>query len=311
MAGTSNANGGEDDMAQLKIPFDAQRFAKGLTWKDYMAQMGDTRARTEDNYAKSALTEEERKFFSGIGQARYVLMLAENWCGDVHRNSPLIAHICEAMPNCELRVFLRDQNADLRDTFLNNGYQSIPVIVFFDRDWNEIGRWIERSLARRGVRALDPAADLVPVPVEERDDRNGLIALVEIGVAQIGFLVAEEDPELAARNRLADVREQRRVAMHVAAPVLGQHHGVLDPIDAAEELPLVVGQRRLRVVLLGARPGVGHLGHVVLPGQAFGKALGVDRNLQLGHRVSPLLMFDYGVGVRLRAFVIHQSRRPR
>ncbi len=57
-------------MAQLKIPLDAQRFAKGLTWKDYMAQMGDTRARTEDNYAKSALTEEERKFFSGIGQRR-------------------------------------------------------------------------------------------------------------------------------------------------------------------------------------------------------------------------------------------------
>ena len=36
-------------MAQLRIPLDAQRFAKGLTWKDYMAQMGDTRARTEDN----------------------------------------------------------------------------------------------------------------------------------------------------------------------------------------------------------------------------------------------------------------------
>ena len=37
-------------MAQLKVPMDAQRFATGLTWKDYMAQMGDTRARTEDNY---------------------------------------------------------------------------------------------------------------------------------------------------------------------------------------------------------------------------------------------------------------------
>ena len=50
-------------MAQLKINLDAQRFSKGLTWKDYMAQMGDTRARTEENYKKSALTEEERKFF--------------------------------------------------------------------------------------------------------------------------------------------------------------------------------------------------------------------------------------------------------
>src|SRR5437899_2595206 len=45
-----------DDMAQLKIPLDAQRFEKGMRWKDYMAQMGDTRARTEENYAKSKLT---------------------------------------------------------------------------------------------------------------------------------------------------------------------------------------------------------------------------------------------------------------
>jgi hypothetical protein len=74
-------------------------------------------------------------------------MLAENWCGDVHRNSPLIAHIVDAMPGAELRVFFRDQNADLRDTFLNNGYQSIPVVVFFDKDWNEIGRWMERAHA--------------------------------------------------------------------------------------------------------------------------------------------------------------------
>ncbi|OLC12873.1 MAG: hypothetical protein AUH29_14915 [Candidatus Rokubacteria bacterium 13_1_40CM_69_27] len=144
-------------MAQLRIPLDAQRFAKGLTWKDYMAQMGDTRARTEDNYAKSALTPDESKFFSGISQVRYALMLAENWCGDVHRNSPLLAHICEAMSNCDLRVFFRDQNPDLRDIFLNNGYQSIPVVVFFDKDWNEIGRWIERAHAATakasGIRA--------------------------------------------------------------------------------------------------------------------------------------------------------------
>ncbi len=144
-------------MAQVRIPLDAQRFATGLSWKDYLAQMGDTRARTEENYAKAVLTEEERKFFSGIGQVRYALMLAENWCGDVHRNSPLLAHICEAMPNCELRVFFRDQNLDLTDCFLNNGYRSIPILVFFDKDWNEIGRWIERAHAATakiaGIRA--------------------------------------------------------------------------------------------------------------------------------------------------------------
>jgi hypothetical protein len=132
-------------MAQLRIPLDAQRFATGLTWKDYMAQMGDTRARTEANYERSKLTDDERKFFNSVTGVKYVLMLAENWCGDVHRNSPLMAHIADAIPGCELRVFFRDQATDLRDTFLNNGYQSIPVVVFFDKDWNEIGRWLERA----------------------------------------------------------------------------------------------------------------------------------------------------------------------
>ena len=156
-------------MAQLRIPLDAARFAKGLSWKEYVAQMGDTRARTEDNYAKSALTEDERKFFGGITQVRHVLMLAENWCGDVHRNSPLIAHICAAMPGAELRVFFRDQNPDLRDTFLNNGYQSIPVVVFFDQEWNEIGRWLERAHAATAKVAGIRARTLDVAPKDQQD----------------------------------------------------------------------------------------------------------------------------------------------
>jgi hypothetical protein len=156
-------------MAQLRIPLDAQRFATGMTWKDYVAQMGDTRGRTEDNSAKSALTEEERKFFSGVNHVKYVMMLAENWCGDVHRNSPLIAHVCEAIPGAELRVFLRDKNPDLRDTFLNNGYQSIPVVVFFDKDWNEVGRWIERAHAATTKTVGIRARTLETVPADKQD----------------------------------------------------------------------------------------------------------------------------------------------
>lgn len=156
-------------MAQVKIPLDSQRFAKGMTWKDYLAQMGDTRARTEENYTKASLTAEEKQFFSGLGQVKYILMLAENWCGDVHRNSPMIARIAEAMPGCELRVFLRDQNPDLTDCFLNNGYRSIPIVAFFDKDWNEIGRWIERPGAAT-QRAFAIRATTVDVATEDKKD---------------------------------------------------------------------------------------------------------------------------------------------
>jgi Thioredoxin len=155
-------------MAQALIPMDAKRFATGLSWKDYMAQMGDTRARTESNYEKTKLTDEERKFFNGVKGVKYVIMTVENWCGDVHRNSPLVAHIADAIPGCELRCFLRDQNPDIRDAVLNNGYQSIPVAVFFDENWNEVGRWVERSHAAttkaaiirsQTLDAVSPSAD--------------------------------------------------------------------------------------------------------------------------------------------------------
>ena len=151
-------------MAQEKIPLDAQRFATGMAWKDYLAQMGDTRARTEENYNKASLTAEEKQFFSSLSQVKHVLMLAENWCGDVHRNSPMLARIVEAMPHCELRVFFRDQNLDLTDAYLNNGYRSIPVMVFFDQDWNEIARWIERPHAatQRAFAIRQKTTDIAP-----------------------------------------------------------------------------------------------------------------------------------------------------
>src|SRR3984893_16612736 len=135
------------------------------------------------------------------------------------------------------------------------------------------------------VGALHPAADLVPVLVEEHHHRDGLVAVVEEGVAQVRHLIAEEHPELGAGYRLDDVGDQGRVAVHVAAPVLGEHHHVFDPGRPGEELMLLVGELGVGVVLLGPGPGVAHLGHVVLPGQPGGKALRVEGNRQLSHVV--------------------------
>ena len=155
-------------MAQLQVPVDSARFSKGMTWKDYMAQMGDTQKRTEENYNRATLTDDEKKFFGGVKGVKYVLMLAENWCGDVHRNSPLIARIVESIPGAELRVFLRDQNLDITDCYLNNGYRSIPVVVFFDGNWNEIGRWIERAHPATSKAALIRSKTLDVAPKDDK-----------------------------------------------------------------------------------------------------------------------------------------------
>jgi hypothetical protein len=180
-------------MATLTVPVDSARFAKGMTWKDYMAQMGETQKRTEDNYNKAMLSADDKAFFGGVKGVKYVLMLAENWCGDVHRNSPLIAKIVEAIPGAEMRVFLRDQNLDITDCYLNNGFRSIPVVVFFDASWNEIGRWIERSHPATAKAAMirSKTLDLAP-----KDDKAKQDAAMNDFRAQVNAEYAAPDNAL-------------------------------------------------------------------------------------------------------------------
>ena len=189
-------------MAQLTIPLDSARFAKGMTWKDYMAQMGETQKRTEDNYNKAMLSADDKAFFGAVKGVKNVLMTAENWCGDVHRNSPLMARIVEAIPGAELRVFLRDQNLDITDCFLNNGYRSIPVVVFFDASWNEIGRWIERSHPATAKAAMirSKTLDLAP-----KDDKAKQDAAMNDFRAQVNAEYAAPDNALW-KGAIAEVR---------------------------------------------------------------------------------------------------------
>lgn len=156
-------------MAQLRVPMDDKRFQSGMPWKDYLAQMGDNRARTEENYTKAQLNDDERGFFKGISQVKHIVMVAENWCGDVHRNSPMLARIAEALPGAELRVFFRDQNLDLTDCYLNNSYRSIPIFVMFDKDWNEIGHWVERPSRATAVSTTMRARIVDAVPADQRE----------------------------------------------------------------------------------------------------------------------------------------------
>jgi Thioredoxin len=196
-------------MAQLTIPLDARRFASGLTWKDYLAQMGDTRARTEENYHKAVLTPEERAFFASVTQVRYALMLAENWCGDVHRNSPVLARIAEAMPQCELRVLFRDQNLDLTDCFLNNGYRSIPVLVFFDEHWHELSRWVERPHAatQRMFALRAKTTDVAPPDQQEA-------ALAEF---RKQVQAAYDAPQSLWRDAVREIRQGLELRLGLAA----------------------------------------------------------------------------------------------
>ncbi len=135
-------------MAKKPSVVTPERFAKGFTFKDYLAQIKVNKDRFDAFYSSGKLTPDDAAFFrraaqgqSGIGN---MLVLAEDWCPDAFRGVPVMAHIAEAA-GMEMRIFPRDQNMDIMNEFLNRGeFQSIPVAVFYTKDLRYICHWIER-----------------------------------------------------------------------------------------------------------------------------------------------------------------------
>jgi len=142
-----------------------ERFAEGLTYEAYKAQMTRNRERFESNEQTVELSSDDLAFFSRLAQPLHVLVLAEDWCGDVVANLPILGRLAAESGKLDIRVFLRDQNLDIMDQYLKDGkFRSIPVFVFFDEAFEELGHWIERPASvteqqaqfRRNLFANDP-----------------------------------------------------------------------------------------------------------------------------------------------------------
>jgi len=124
----------------------AERFNQGMTYEEYRNQMNRNRERFDETEAAVNLDPADVQAFSSLPQPLKVLVIAEDWCGDVISNLPVLGKLAAASNGkLDVRVFLRDQNLDLIDQYLKEGkYRSIPVFVFFDQDFNELGHMIER-----------------------------------------------------------------------------------------------------------------------------------------------------------------------
>ena len=75
------------------------------------------------------------------------MVITENWCGDSAQNLPYIAGIASLNKNIELKIILRDSNPDIMDNYLTSGTRSIPKLVAFDDEGNELFQWGARPKA--------------------------------------------------------------------------------------------------------------------------------------------------------------------
>lgn len=124
----------------------AERFNQGMTYAEYRAQMNRNAERFDETEAAVQLDDADVQAFKALDKPLNVLVIAEDWCGDVISNLPVLGKLAAAADGkLNVRVFLRDQNLDLMDQYLKEGkFRSIPVFVFFDENFNELGHMIER-----------------------------------------------------------------------------------------------------------------------------------------------------------------------
>ena len=126
-----------------------ERYSQGMTYDQYMDTVKVNKARIEEYYANVSLDSEQttrlRELASHDNGPARMMVIGEDWCGDVVRELPVLARVAEAA-GLELRIFPRDENHDIMNEFLKEGlYMSIPVAVFYDQGHEYICHWIERS----------------------------------------------------------------------------------------------------------------------------------------------------------------------
>jgi hypothetical protein len=158
------------------MTLDRARWDKGITYDAFKGAMTRNQERFAQNESRVTLDPETVRQFRSLPEGVRILVLAEDWCGDVVANLPVLGRLAQEVPTLDVRVFLRDQNLDLMERWLNQGkYQSIPVFVFLDRDFRELGHWIERPASvterraqeRRKIFAAHPEFGSPEAPVDQ------------------------------------------------------------------------------------------------------------------------------------------------
>ncbi|HEY8786640.1 MAG TPA: thioredoxin family protein [Candidatus Limnocylindria bacterium] len=199
------------------MTIDRDRFDQGLTYDAFKEQMTRNRDHFEANEQQVDLSKEDLAAFRALPRPVKVVVLAEDWCGDVIANLPVLGRLAKDSGKLDVRIFLRDQNDDIMQRYLNKGqFKSIPVFVFFDDAFRELGHWIERPASvtevrakrRKDVFAAHPEFGSPDAPVDQLAE--------DVRVRLQGELAKMRD-ETAKFANAEVVRELREIATRVAA----------------------------------------------------------------------------------------------
>ena len=123
---------------------DKDFFFQGETIQEFISNDNDLRDKYQQHIAEVSFDEDLLSRLAEMPADLKVMVIAEPWSGDVLYFFPVLVRMAEKT-GWEVRVFRRDSYPELILPYRKDGlYHSIPVFVFYDADFNEVARWIER-----------------------------------------------------------------------------------------------------------------------------------------------------------------------
>jgi thiol-disulfide isomerase/thioredoxin len=154
--------------AQKESVVTPERLAQGINYKEWMEQIDRNQDKFEQNYAGAQIDADDAAAIKAAmakpNGPVTMMAIGEPWCPDVFRGLPVAAKLAEAT-GLDLKIFFRDQNVDIMNEFLYKGeFQSIPTLVFYDKDMNQLGVWHERA-----QKARDEMPQLSAITAKMRD----------------------------------------------------------------------------------------------------------------------------------------------
>ena len=128
-----------------------------------------------------------------INQKLFWIVISENWCGDSAQSLPIIAKLASINSMIDFKVVLRDKNPEFMNNYLTNEKRSIPKLIIFDEDFQELTTWGPRpATAQKLMEAMLEEQIEKPERLKKlhlwyaknsgREIENEIISLVEFEV---------------------------------------------------------------------------------------------------------------------------------
>ncbi|WP_428389613.1 thioredoxin family protein [Mucisphaera sp.] len=143
-----------------------QKHQAGLVYDDYMATGTDQQQKNwREVYDRAALTDAQQALLGDFVREIRVLALSGIWCGDCSQQMPIVQKIAEASDGkVDLRWLDRDEHADLQDKLMINAGKRVPVVVFAAEDYEPVGWFGDKTLARYRAMAANQLGPSCPMP---------------------------------------------------------------------------------------------------------------------------------------------------